>query len=249
MIGTRFPGAFGCAALIAGALIVSQQRGFAEDAAAKAPQAAPAPAAPAPPVFSSDPKIAGAQHAVLAFAKATSLPALKSALTDRSAGLIGVITILPMAFLIESAPDQLPDPKVAPAIKRDFEAYLQRYGINAVKTGELNAIPAKVQGHGHEFLQGLVPFANRLNGKSPDDTGVETSLQIQAPLPESLDFFKFTTVSPTHVKVIPQNPKVLQLPGVETFEAVQEDGVWRVDLGDADKIFGDLKKSMKNASK
>ena len=144
MITTRFA-AIGCAALAAGALLAFPRPGLAAgDAAAQ--QAADKPAAPPAPVFSDDPEIAGAQHAVLAFAKATSLPAFKSALTDRSAGLIGVITILPMSFIIESAPDQIPDPKSVPAIKRDFEAYLQGYGIDAAKVGDLTAIPAKVQG-------------------------------------------------------------------------------------------------------
>ena len=48
--------------------------------------------------------------------------------------------------------------------------------------------------------------------------------------------------------MVPQNPKALQFPGVTSFEAVQEDGAWRVDLGDSDKIFGDLKKAMKTGA-
>ncbi|BDI29524.1 hypothetical protein CCAX7_15750 [Capsulimonas corticalis] len=255
MTPTRFAGAIGCAALLAGALLTSPQRVCA---AGDAPAATPAPAAtaapattpaPAPPMFSSDPKIAGAQHAVLAFAKATSLPALKNTLTDRSAALIGVITVLPMSFIIEMAPDQAPNPVIIPALKKDFDAYLRRYGMDASTVNNLTAIPPKVQGHGHEFLLGLSPFADRLNGKSPGAPDTETSFQLQEPLPSRLDFFKFNTIGPTRVKITPQDPKALQLPGVDTFEAVQEDGVWRIDLGDSDKIFAALAKAMKNAHK
>ncbi|MEO7719166.1 MAG: hypothetical protein ABIY70_23455 [Capsulimonas sp.] len=242
MIGKRYA-AIGCAALIAGALLAAPHRGYADG---NSPAEQPAPAEP---VFSSDPQIASAQQAVLTFAKATNLPALKNALSDRSSALIGVITAMPMAYIVEAAPEQLPDAKAAPALKRDFEAYLQSYGIDANKIFGVSAIPAKVQGHGHEFLQGLVPFANRFNGKAPNDKSDDAASQQQALLPARLDFFKFDIVNPTHVKVTPQDPKALHFPGVTTFEALQEDGVWKVDLGDSDKILDTLKKAKRDAAK
>ncbi|BDI29523.1 hypothetical protein CCAX7_15740 [Capsulimonas corticalis] len=202
-------------------------------------------AAPAMTADQSATALAGAQSALLSFAHSKSMAEVVDHMTDRSVGVFGIIFTIPIAFGIGfSQMGATPDkPSSDPTLQKDFNDFLTRYLGDPKPDKPITGLPETLKGHEREFVTKLTEFETRLD-KMSKDGGKDDGFQFSQAIPTDFTKYTFSVVSPTEVKITPKKGNTLKLPGVVSISAMQEDGQWRLDLGDPAVILNAMSKSM-----
>lgn len=178
--------------------------------------------------------LAGAQGLVGRMARPRSLAGMADLLTNRSAGDMGVmLTGLMGIGLSDAIPGSRspgghsPSGLTSAHVGSDYGALLKRWGLSekgAMRAGGTppGALPPAVAGNGRRFLADVTALMERISpgkGRPPGAMGGVSARDVT-----------YTVLSPTRVRLtVP--PRLGQQP-MPPVEAVQEEGQWRLDLGD-----------------
>jgi hypothetical protein len=175
--------------------------------------------------------LAGAQGVVGKLGQVRSFTGFADVLTNRSAGALGLFltAIAGMAVSFGDMPGAKTTSGISPAqMKADYDALLARYDLSEDKmASDKTTLPPAVLQHGRQFLVDIGTFLDKTGSKS--DTSFHGN---EAPQVNDLTY---TVLSPTqvHMTMKPKPGRKVQPP----FDAVLEDGQWRLDLGDIKKMF------------
>ena len=165
--------------------------------------------------------LTNAQHAVRSLAQAATLPEMAKCLTDKAAALSAIGTAIGINLGIAVAGESQADPR----LHSDFVAFLARYGASIDPKQSVSNLSPQLVGHGRQFLTELGGFADRLQRLVP--SGMQSSIVNKTP--SDLNAYQFKVISSYAVDIAPNDPSIIQVPGMDALQAVVENGQWCID--------------------